>query len=661
MHNATIRSAVVPTAGRGRLSPVDAAGLRVTGGLWAERLTTNRERTIPHGLEHLEASGALGNFRNAARGTGLYVGGNDDSGATFPFLDSDVYKWLEAVGWELGRQGDAGLAGSADRVIELVAAAQRPSGYLGTFVQLSGRQEFSDLQWGHELYCIGHLIQAAVAWQRALGDDRLLGISTRAVERIERELGPGGRDGIDGHPEIEMALVELYRVTRSERYLALASHLIEGRGRGLLGQGRFGAGYWQDVAPVRSAPAVTGHAVRQLYLDCGAVDVAVEKGDDVLLEAVIRRWDDMLATRMYLTGGVESHHRDEAFGAPYELPSDRAYTETCAAIASVMLAWRLLLATGESRYADLIERTLFNAVLPGISLDGTHFFYVNPLLQRGSGAGEPEAAYIKAGARRPWYPCACCPPNVMRTLSSFEQLLATVDDAGLQVHQYATGSIEVQRPGGPLSLRVVTDYPWQGRVELAVERSPAEPWALSLRVPAWCGSATLTTAAGGPVAAAGGDRTTIERSWRPGDRVVLDLELQPRMTAPDHRIDAVRGCVAIERGPLVYCVEDEDLPSGAQLTEHALSPERPLRDVPAPEGLPGRGVEVSLVVRDTSTRPDWPYAEAAAAGSEDRGSLRVTDVRAIPYFAWANRGVGAMRVWLPVLPGVVPGPALDAR
>ena len=245
-----------------------------------------------------------------------------------------------------------------------------------------------------------------------------------------------------------MALVELYRVTGDDRYLAQARRQIDLRGRGLLGQGRFGAGYWQDREPVRTAAHVTGHAVRQLYLDCGAVDVAVETGDADLLSAVVRRWDDMRATQTYLTGALGSRHRDEAFGSPYELPPDRAYAETCATIASVMLAWRLLLATGKETFADAIERAMLGGVLSGLSLTGTEFYYMNPLQRR------PAVPPDRVAGRRPWYPCACCPPNLMRTLSSMEQLVATTDDSGLQVHQYLTGRIETSTRGEPLVIEL---------------------------------------------------------------------------------------------------------------------------------------------------------------------------------------------------------------
>ena len=374
-----------------------------------------------------------------------------------------------------------------------MAAAQRPDGYLNTYVQVvAPGREYQDLAWGHELYCVGHLIQAAVAWQRALGDDRLLAVAIRAADSVDRELGPSGRLAIDGHPEIEMALVELFRTTGERRYLELAARMVEARGDGLLGIGRFGPAYWQDHARVRDAATVAGHAVRQLYLDCGAVDVATELGDTQLLEAVARRWRDMVATRMYLTGGLGSRHADESFGDPFELPPDGAYAETCAAIASVMLAWRLLLATGDPEYADVLERTIYNGVLPGVSLDGASFFYVNTLQRRTERAPDRP----RSGERQPWYACACCPPNVMRVLSSWPQYLATTDAGGIQVHQFATAEIQAPVADGTARLAMETGYPWDGSVRLTVIEAPPGPWTLSLRVPGWCRSAALRAPGG---------------------------------------------------------------------------------------------------------------------------------------------------------------------
>ena len=653
---------VVPTAGaRGRLRPIGGSAITLTGGFWADRLATNRERTIPHGFQQLGAAGTLGNLRLAAGASGTFRAIGMESGLLFPFLDSDVYKWLEAAAWELGRMPDPDLAAAADEAIGVVTRAQRPDGYLNSFVQVvRPGSEYKDLAWGHELYCIGHLIQAAVAWQRALGDERLLGVAVRAAGSAERALETGTGPYLEGHPQVEMALVELYRATGQRRHLDAAARMIDARGHGLLGPGRFGAAYWQDHLPVRDAPTVAGHAVRQLYLDCGAVDVATELGDERLLNAVRERWREMVATRTYLTGGLGSRHRDESFGDPYELPPDGAYAETCAAIASVMLAWRLLLATGEAEYADLIERTIYNGVLPGVSTDGTHFFYENPLQRRTNRA----AAEPGTGERAAWYPCACCPPNLMRILASWPQYLATTDAEGIQVHQFAAAEVAAPVGDGLVRLAMATSYPWDGRVTFTIVESIDAPWTLSARIPAWCRAASV---------AIGGIRRSIHvgerwvretRSWRPGDEVALELDIAARVTEPDPRIDSVRGCVALERGPLVYCLESADLPAGVTLEDVELGPAPAPAAVPRPDlGPDVVGLRVAGRRRQSQDNA-WPYRERrtdpvpdGAAGSTD-GRTEPADgdalpaspaieVDAIPYYDWANRTPGAMRVWIP--------------
>jgi DUF1680 family protein len=650
----TAVAAVLPTdAALGRFRPLDARHVRVTGGFWGDRLSTNRERTIPHGFRQLTEVGTLQNLRLAAGEKGSYRALGRMFEQPYPFLDSDVYKWLEAAGWELGRAEDGRLADMATEAIDLIAAAQRPDGYINSFVQvLAAGRAFEDLAWGHELYCIGHLIQAAVAWHRALGDDRLLAIATRAADAVDRELGPSGRLGIEGHPEIEMALVELYRTTGERRYLQLAARLVEARGHGLLGEGRFGAAYWQDHASVRDAREVAGHVVRQLYLDSGVVDVAVELGDQQLLDAVHRRWQDMVATRTYLTGGLGSRYLNEAFGDPYELPPDRAYAETCGAISSVMLAWRLGLATGDPACFDLVERTIFNGVLPGVALDGRGFFYVNTLQWRTHRAAAQghETPYA---ARAPWFPCACCPPNLMRTLASWPHYLATTDDGGIHLKQYAASEIEADAPGGRVRLAVDTDYPWSGRVAVRILDAPGTPWTLSLRVPAWCDDADLALVTGDARSTIGTTREgesalSASRMWQAGDRVELDLRMEPRVIEPDRRIDAVRGSIALERGPLVYCVESVDLPDDTALEDvevdlplHVESVER--------SDLIDDAVGLWLPALARAHRPAaWPYLPGTGS-DENQDDTRPIEVRAIPYFAWANRAAKAMRIWMPLV------------
>jgi DUF1680 family protein len=325
---------------------------------------------------------------------------------------------------------------------------------------------------------------------------------------------------------------------------------------------------------------------------------------------------------------------------PFELPPERAYTETCAAIGLVMLAWRLLLATGEDRYADAIDQVLLDAVLSGLSTDGVRFAYVNPLQRRSSTVARPTP-------RQSWYPCACCPPNIMRTVASVEQLLATMTDDGLRLHQYATGTIETRLGDERLALQVVTDYPWDGRIEVTVTAAPSRAWTLGLRVPAWCHEASVTVGGERLATTAIDGRVSLERAWAAGDRLVLELSMPVRVTVPDPRIDAVRGCIAIERGPIVYCLEDADLPDGVSLEDVTFDVARPPRLEPGHDAQLGeREIAIGLMHRPRPVAP-WPYRDAVSGTGGLADGTRSLEVRMHPYHAWSNRSDGAMRVWIP--------------
>jgi uncharacterized protein len=616
-------TSVAPTASaRVRLRPIDARGVAIHDGLLAERQRTNREVTIPLGAEELERAGTLDNLRIAAgRASGERRG--------MVFSDSDVYKWLEAIAWELGREPSAELERLGRETAELVAAAQESDGYLNSFAQVvDPAWRWTDLEQGHELYCAGHLFQAGVASARATGDTTLLTVSRRFADLIDQVFTQGSETRTDGHPEVEVALVELYRQTGESRYLALADTLMSRRGFRMFEGGRFDLDYYQDAEPVRDAGSIVGHAVRALYLAAGVTDIYAETGEEALLGSMLRQWDDLTATKTYLTGGVGSRHYDEAIGDPYELPPDRAYCETCAAIANIMWNWRMLLVTGESRYADLLERTLYNGFLSGFSLDGQSFFYSNPLHSR---LGE---------RRHRWNPVACCPPNIMRLLASLHHYLATTGDGGVQVHQYATSTIRAVVPdAGPVELAVETSYPWSGSVTVEVVACDEAEWTLSLRVPAWARGASVD---GRPVAPGYAELT---RRWRPGDRVVLELDVSPRLTAANPRIDAVRGCVALERGPVVFCLEELDLPTGVELADVAVDSEAdPVDSGPVGQlgGVPG--VSLRGVVRDVD---GWRQTEYRDLREVQAASVAPTSLLAVPYFAWANRDRGGMRVWIP--------------
>jgi DUF1680 family protein len=605
----------------------------VAGGFWHARREVNARTSLPQGPDLLESAGNLHNLRLAAGTTeGEFQG-------AYPFVDTDVYKWLEAAAWQLAGQPSAELESDVDRIVALVAAAQQSDGYLNTWFQLvKNGERYQDLRWGHELYCAGHLIQAAVAHHRATGRTELLDVARRFADHVDSVFGPPGSgkeiDGIDGHPEVETALVELYRETGERRYLDLAGYFVDRHGHGLLG----GEAYCQDRVPVREAANVEGHAVRQLYLLAAVADLATETGEAELRSTAERLWQAMTTTKTHLTGGLGAHHDGEDFGDPYELPNERAYCETCAAIASVQWSWRMALLTGEARYSDLIERTLFNGFLAGVSLDGERWLYVNPLQVRD---GHTDPGGDQSARRTRWFRCACCPPNVMRLLAGLEHYLATGDDDGLQIHQYTTG----RYTAGPIAVRAETDYPWHGTVALTVEDTPTDrPWTLSLRVPQWCRDVRVRCGEETYDSSAVDGWLRLERTWAPGDRVVLELGLEPRLTAADPRVDAVRGCVAIERGPLVYCLEQVDHPGGG-LDDIVVDTSRPLAVKHRPDLLGG----VTTVVAAGRRRhlPDagwWPYT---TADEPERHGGDPVELTAIPYYAWANRQDGAMRVWLP--------------
>jgi DUF1680 family protein len=619
-----------------RTLPADA--VTIEGGIWAKRQAVNREAALPHGFRMLEQAGNFENLRiSAGRSRAAYRGP--------VFMDSDVYKWLEAASFELARQPSAELEALIEQAIDVVEPAQQADGYLNSYYTVAepGRR-WIDFGHGHELYCAGHLFQAAVAHHRATGRERLLGIARRFADHIDATFGPGKRQATPGHPEIEMALVELYRETGERRYLDLAGFLLDQRGHGWLGPSlRYGASaYFQDRVPIREASELEGHAVRALYLTAGVADVYLETGDRALLDALERQWHDLVARKLYITGGVGSRHLAEAFGQPYELPNELAYCETCAAIASIMWCWRMLLATGQSRFADLAERTLYNAVLSGVSLDGQLYFYVNPLADN----GEPEHLHRGGPSRKPWHTVACCPPNVMRLFASLGHYLATCDEGGLQLHQYGAARIAADLgASGSAALRMASEYPWDGRVRIVVEEGGSGAWTLSLRVPAWADGASARLN-GEPVDATpdAGGYLRIARTWQRGDAVELELPMPPRLTEAHPWIESTRGCAAIERGPLVYCLEQAD--QQAPVYDLEIDRSAPLRASWRPDLLDGVSV-----VRGSGFRIDrsaWAGVLYRPLRGEAASPKQPVELTAVPVYAWANRGPGAMKVWLPL-------------
>ncbi|TDD26684.1 glycoside hydrolase family 127 protein [Kribbella turkmenica] len=602
-------------ASKGRWQPVGLGQARITGGFWAPRQVRNGESAIPSGQDQLETAGNLQNLRLAA--------GIGDGEAIGPvFADSDVYKWLEAAAWEYGRNPNEDLLKRQRELTAVVAAAQREDGYLDSVVQLRYGDEgrYQQLVWSHEHYCAGHLIQAAVAQVRCTGDRELLDVAIKLADHLVATFGDDKTVDVDGHPVIEMALVELYRETGTPSYLGLAKWFVEARGHGIIKEHGHEPTYFSDRLPVREATTVEGHSVRAVYLAAGAADVAIETGDTELLDALKRQFDHMWSTKTYITGGLGARWEGEAFGDEYELPPDRAYAETCAAIGGIQWAWRMLLATGEASYADALERMLYNGFLAGVSLNGTEYFYVNPLQLRGG--AHPDNGRSPAHGRRGWFDCACCPPNIMRTLASLDGYLASSGDGAIQLHQYVAG---VVRAGG-VELQIQTNYPWDGAVRITAD----EPAAVDLRIPAWAEGATVN---GKPVEA--GTYARVEAA-----EIDLQLPMATRVVAADPRVDAVRGCVALERGPLVYAVEQAD--QQANVDDLHLLPEAAVAASHDDGLLDGVTVLTTRGRPGTGHREGWPFTPSSADATGDE-----VDVVAVPYYAWANREMGAMRVWLP--------------
>jgi len=607
-----------------RALPLEAVTLGT--GFWGNWQSVNRKKAIPEGYSLLLESGVIENFLNAAAGLKA-------EHKSMRFADTDLYKWLEAAAYEFSREPDDELADKMEAAVKIISDAQRDDGYIDTFYQVRDiEKRWKNIRHDHELYCAGHLIQAAVAHFRATGLDSLLSVARKFADHIDSVFGPDKLVSTPGHPEIEMALVELYRVTGADRYLNLARFFVDERGKGHIG----GAAYYQDHVPVRNAQEVAGHAVRQMYLECAKADLYLELGDRTLLDSTSRLWNDMVRTKMSITGGIGARHDKESFGEMYELPNDRCYNETCAQIGSVMWNWRMLLVTGETKYADLLEWTLYNGVMSGTSLNGTEYFYDNPLMSRGK------------VERSRWFRCACCPPNWVRLVASIHGYLASSDLHGVQLHLYENCTIHVDRDGGKaIDLRVDTKYPWEETVRISVSTTIEDELELSFRIPGWCESPSCSVNGIAIKNVTPGNYCTVRRTWEKGDSVELTFPMTVKFHESHPYVEATRNCAALTNGPIVYCFEAHDQVNNVAVEDAYVNTNSRPSATWEPDLLGGvvtLAVDGELV--EASGWTNTLYRVIGPKVSESAGR-RPVSLKAIPYFAWANRGPGQMRVWMP--------------
>ncbi|WP_432512145.1 glycoside hydrolase family 127 protein [Kineococcus sp. SYSU DK001] len=634
-----------------RLSPLGLRDVVVDDAFWAPRREVVRTRTLPQQEAQMRQPGKQ---FDALRLT--WRPGDPDE--PHIFWESDVAKWIEAASCSLAVHPDPDLEASVEEAIALLAGAQQDDGYLNTyFTVVRPGDRFTDLRDAHELYCLGHLIEAAVAHHDATGRTSLLDVVTRYADLVDRTFAPGGpcEGGYDGHQEIELALVKLARATGEPRYLDLCRRMVDARGtrpfyyeaeearRGTAGyfgevfphrvqQAERFREYNQSHLPVREQQEVVGHSVRAMYLLSAVTDLAAEDGDAELLAAARRLWDSTTRTKTYVTGGVGADPSIEGFSAPFDLPDEHGYAETCAAIGLVMWAQRMTNLTRDGEYADVMERALYNGVLSGSSTDGTHYFYGNPLASDGS------------VHRHEWFGVACCPPNLARLLTSLQHYAYAQGPDELAVHLYVGGRVRTSAGGGA-TVRVETTYPAGGDVRLTVEPDPgpagaATPWTLSLRVPAWSARTRLLVD-GAPVdldAVTDRGYARLTRTWRAGTVVELGLDVEPHRVWADTRVAAAAGRVALQRGPIVHCIEGVDHPVPAHSV--VLPREAGLTLEPDPlSGLPAVRADGFGDLGEEGGREGDLYRRTPAEVVPVR-------LRAVPYFSWANRGRSTMRVWI---------------
>lgn len=584
------------------IEQIDFSHVKINDNFWSPRLSKHVSATLPVCIDQIEnQTGRIRNFENAAKGEGEHSG--------IFFDDSDVYKALEGMAYSLINNPDPELEKKADEWIDKFAAAQQPDGYINTFYTLTGLDKRWTNMDKHEMYCAGHMIEAGVAYYQATGKRKLLDVCIRMTDHMMSQFGPGKRHWVPGHEEIELALVKLYQTTQEQKYLDFAYWLLEerGHGHGTMGdEGKWNPVYYQDIVPVRQLTDISGHAVRCMYLYCGMADVAALKNDTGYIAAIDRLWDDVVHRNMYITGGVGSSHDNEGFTEDYDLPNLDAYCETCASVGMVLWNQRMNQLTGDSKYIDILERSLYNGALAGISLGGDRFFYVNPLESKGD------------HHRQEWYGCACCPSQLSRFLPSIGNYIYASSDDALWVNLYIGNTGQIRIGETDILLTQETDYPWDGSVKLTISTSQPLEKEIRLRIPNWCKTYDLSIN-GKRINVSEKKGYAVIKDWKSQDVIALDMDMPVEIVAADPHVKENFGKRAIQRGPLVYCMEEIDNPE--YFDQIQLSPSTTFQTAFASDILNG--------IKTIKTNG------------------RAQSATFIPYYAWDNRKAGKMRVWIP--------------
>lgn len=584
------------------IEQIDFSHVKINDNFWSPRLSKHVSATLPVCIDQIEnQTGRIRNFENAAKGEGEHSG--------IFFDDSDVYKALEGMAYSLINNPDPELEKKADEWIDKFAAAQQPDGYINTFYTLTGLDKRWTNMDKHEMYCAGHMIEAGVAYYQATGKRKLLDVCIRMTDHMMSQFGPGKRHWVPGHEEIELALVKLYQTTQEQKYLDFAYWLLEerGHGHGTMGdEGKWNPVYYQDIVPVRRLTDISGHAVRCMYLYCGMADVAALKNDTGYIAAMDRLWDDVVHRNMYITGGVGSSHDNEGFTEDYDLPNLDAYCETCASVGMVLWNQRMNQLTGDSKYIDVLERSLYNGALAGISLGGDRFFYVNPLESKGD------------HHRQEWYGCACCPSQLSRFLPSIGNYIYASSDDALWVNLYIGNTGQIRIGETDILLTQETDYPWDGSVKLTISTSQPLEKEIRLRIPNWCKTYDLSIN-GKRINVSEEKGYAVIKDWKSQDVIALDMDMPVEIVAADPHVKENFGKRAIQRGPLVYCMEEIDNP--VYFDQIQLSPSTTFQTA-----------FVSDILNGIKTIKTNGRAQSATF---------------IPYYAWDNRKAGKMRVWIP--------------